>query len=267
MHRFPCSSKNISQDKIIIIEKEQLHHMKNVLRLSEDDEVIIFDEKGNEYICLIDKIADTKAILNIKNKLSSKKERGVRITVACAIPKKSKMDDIIDKLTQLGVERVIPLLTERVVVRLDKNKSSLRLARWRKIALNATLQSQRKSVVCIDPLKSMKDLLAESLDEFDLKLIPTLIGERKPLKELLTKTWPKNVLIFIGPEGDFTEEEVTLAMRAGCIPVSLGDLVLRVETAAVAITAYISLSFSSISSISSASSQNDREENNENKKI
>ena len=74
-----------------------------------------------------------------------------------------------------------------------------------------------------------------------MKLIPTLAGERKLLKEVLDKNKPKKILVLIGPEGDFTPEEVKLALKAGCIPVTLGDLVLRVETAAVAVAGFIRL--------------------------
>jgi 16S rRNA (uracil1498-N3)-methyltransferase len=238
MHRFYLPDINIAQNKIIINDKDAAHHIKNVLRLKEKDKICIFDGKGNEYDCAIDKIAG-KIVLEIKQRrwFSPKNEQS-KIAIACAIPKHSKMDDIVDKLTQLGVDRIIPLETERVVVRLDKQKKVLRQKRWEKIVLNASQQSQRKSMPIIDAIKDIKEVLLHS-GGYDLKIMPTLIGERQSLKEVLSGAKPKNILALIGPEGDFTEEEVEMAKKVGFIPVTLGNLVLRVETAAIAVASFI----------------------------
>jgi 16S rRNA (uracil1498-N3)-methyltransferase len=201
--------------------------------------VIVFDEQGNEYNCLIRQLSNKTIELKIKARLS-KRETKIQITVACAIPKKSRMDEIIDKLTQLGVDRIIPLESERVIIKLDKSKKILRKMRWEKIALSSSQQSQRNILPMIEPIKDIKEVLTQAGD-FDLKLIPTLMGERKSLRKILAKAKPKNILVLIGPEGDFTAEEVDLAIKSGCIPVSLGDLVLRVETAAIAVTSFIKL--------------------------
>ncbi|MCX5706225.1 MAG: RsmE family RNA methyltransferase, partial [Candidatus Omnitrophica bacterium] len=150
------------------------------------------------------------------------------ITLACAIPKKAKFDDIVDKLTQLGSARIIPLKTERVIVKLDNHKEALRLTRWRKIAQAASQQSKRSDIPVIEPPKDLEDLLTQSQD-FDLKLIPTLEGRRKTLKEIFSKIQPRNILILIGPEGDFSAKEIAMALKSGFIPVTLGDLVLRIN--------------------------------------
>jgi 16S rRNA (uracil1498-N3)-methyltransferase len=239
MHRFYCSIQNISGNKIIISDKDQVHHLRDVLRLKAEDKVIVFDEQGNEYNCLIRQLSNKTIELKIKARLS-KRETKIQITVACAIPKKSRMDEIIDKLTQLGVDRIIPLESERVIIKLDKSKKILRKMRWEKIALSSSQQSQRNILPMIEPIKDIKEVLTQAGD-FDLKLIPTLMGERKSLRKILAKAKPKNILVLIGPEGDFTAEEVDLAIKSGCIPVSLGDLVLRVETAAIAVTSFIKL--------------------------
>jgi len=245
MHRLYCPSQNIFRHKIVIDNKDQVHHAKNVLRLQVNEEVVIFDDKGNEYRSVLDKLSPKSMIFKVKDKknfiLNPSK---IKITVACAIPKDSRMDEIIDKLTQLGADRIIPLETERVIVKLDKHKKILRQERWKKIALNASLQSQRNTLPILEPIKKIGQLLSD-LGSFDLKLIPTLIEERKPLKEILEKSKPRNILVIIGPEGDFTYEEINLAKKAGFIPVSLGDLVLRVETAATAITSFIRLYYES----------------------
>jgi len=241
MHRLYCPSQNISDNKIIIDNKDQAHHARNVLRLNDNEEVVIFDDKGNEYYAILEKSLPKAMIFKIKNKKNPVlKPSKVKITVACAIPKDSHMDKIMDKLTQLGIDRIIPLETERVVVKLDKHKRISRQERWKKIAFNASLQSQRNTLPLLEPIKNIKQLLSEA-ESFDLKLIPALIGERKPLKEALKGFRPQNILVIIGPEGDFTAGELDSARKIGCIPVSLGDLVLRVETAAVAAASFIRL--------------------------
>jgi 16S rRNA (uracil1498-N3)-methyltransferase len=241
MHRLYSPSRNISADKITIDDKTQIHHLKDVLWLKINSEVLVFDDKGKEYIGCIKELLKNKIILKIKEqRLFSNLEKGIKITIACAMPKKSKMDDIIDKLTQLGVAGIIPLETERVIVKLDKNKKVLRQRRWEKIALSASVQSQRNILPVIEPVRDIKEVLSQS-SSYDLKLIPTLAGKRKTLKEVLGQSRPKDILVLIGPEGDFTAQEVELAKKAGFIPISLGDLVLRVETAAVAVAAFIKL--------------------------
>jgi len=242
MHRFFIRSSSILKDKIIISDPQTVHHIRDVLRLKKKEEVVLCDEKGWEYTCVIEELAGQIKFRLKEKHMAVKREDKPLLCVACAIPKKAKMGDIIDKLTQLGVDRIISLKTERVVVKIDKNKEVLLRRRWEKISLSAAEQSQRNSPMLIEALTDFKKALSACAG-YDLKLIPTLSGDRRPLKEVLDKTRPTSILFFIGPEGDFTEKEIELARQAGCIPVSLGDLVLRVDTAAVAVAGYIRLYF------------------------
>ncbi len=232
MHRFYSGSENVSQDRIIISDRQQLHHLKDVLRLEAGDGAAVFDDKGNVYKVRVESLSSRNVVLKIKDIRKSDKSNEVSITIGCAIPKKSKMDDIIDKLTQLGVDRIIPLITQRVIVKFDKDKKSGRQKRWQKIALNASKQSQRNTVPVVDAVVDFEEIIRDAQD-FDLKLIPNLMGERRTLKEALAGKKPKNVLVLIGPEGDFSPEEISMAMKAGFMPVTFGDFVFRVETAAV----------------------------------
>lgn len=243
MHKFFCRSQDILGDKIVIADKEQVHHIKNVLRLKPGKKAGAFDEKGNEYNCEIREVKD-EVSFKIKNiVLPGKSGQKIRLTVACAIPKKAKLGEIIDKLVQLGVERIIPLKTERVIVKLDGEQEVLRLARWKKIALSASKQSKRNDLAVIEQVQSLQEVISRS-SGFSLKLIPHLEGARESLKAILDKSAgeaPANILLLIGPEGDFSQKEVHLAVSSGFIPVSLGDLVLRVDTAAIAAAAFIRL--------------------------
>lgn len=239
MQRFFCFSFNVSGKNIVIDARELIHHIRDVLRLKPKDEVAAFDERGNEYQCVIERITE-KVILRIISKKVPLKEGAVGVTIACAIPKKAKFDDIIDKLTQLGVSRIIPVFTARVVVKWKKEKKLSQKKRWDKIAVSAVQQSQGASLSVIDEPKDFKQVLAEASD-YDLKLIPHLCGERKTLKEALGTSKSKNILVLIGPEGDFSPQEVKAALSAGFIPVSLGDTVLRVDTAAISVASFIRL--------------------------
>jgi 16S rRNA (uracil1498-N3)-methyltransferase len=235
MHRFYID--HIDGDKVYLTDSEQLHHLKDVLRLKVDNEVIVFDNQGNEYAGVSTKLERKQAELRI-TPIKSTRNHKTKLTLACAIPKGSRMDDIIDYLTQIGVERIIPMWTERVVVKLDDVKTESRLKRWRKIAQNAARQSQRSSIPLIEPMTRLEDVISDSHD-YDLKLIPTLAGERRLIKDAIAEARPNNIIVLIGPEGDFTSEEIELAQSEGFIPMSLGDTVLRVATAAVAVASYL----------------------------
>jgi len=242
MNRFYCLSVDVSADTITITDKSQVHHIKDVIKLKEGERVFVFDDKANEFDCVIGQIAPTQVVFAINKKISAGVVSGPIVTIACAIPKHSKIDDIVDRLSQLGVDRIIPLMTERVIVRLDKQKQSTKQARWQKIALAASKQSQRSTVMFVDEVTEFKELILNA-QEYDLKLIPTLHGKRTLLSGILNENQPKKVLALIGPEGDFTPEEISIAKKSGFIPVSFGDFVFRVETACLYIASILSYEY------------------------
>ncbi len=234
--------KIIPKDKFIIFnEPDQLHHLKDVLRVKVGEKVAVFDNLGQEYMTRVCEIRSQDLKLGIIAK-KTRQDMGLEITVACAIPKQVKFDDIVDKLTQLGVSVIIPLYTQRVIVRLDAERKISRTLRWEKIALSAAKQSQRNMLTLVKPVMDFKDALVAA-QTFDLKLIPTLEGNRESLKVIFKKldVKIKRVIVFIGPEGDFTLEEIAAAKAAGFLPITLGQQVLRVDTAAIAVVSYLKL--------------------------
>jgi len=240
MQRLFVSSKNACKDIINIIDTGQLHHLRDVLRAKPGKRLLVFDENGVEYQAMLEALSPGGAALKII-KRSAGRIRKLNLTVAVALPKKAKFDDIVDKLTQLGVARIIPMITERTIVMLDGAKAAARGLRWEKIARSAAEQSQRSDLPVIEAVKKLEEIIGECAD-YELKLIPALGEKHKTLKQALGAGKPKNMIIFIGPEGDFTPGEIALCQDAGFIPVTLGELVLRVETAAVAAASYIMLS-------------------------
>ncbi len=241
MNRFYVEKINSNDKYITLRDLAQLHHLRDVLRIKPKEKVVVFDGLGNEYIVLVSEIKAAEAKFEIKEK-KLPMDTGIKITVACAIPKNVKMDDIVDKLTQLGVDCIIPIETERVIVKLDKQKKLARFVRWEKISQSATKQSQKNRFVEIKPISNFKEAI-KIAKNFDLKLIPTLDGDRKTIKETFNNLSKKieSVIVFIGPEGDFTPDEVVLAKDAGFLPITLGKNVLRVDTAAIAAVRFIKL--------------------------
>ena len=240
MHRFYVANP-ITGQTALISDAEQIHHMRAVLRLQTGREVTVFDGEGNEYLGTISLISKSQVVLALKSRKPAPPNK-LKLTIACALPKQAGMDEIVTKLTQLGVDTLIPLETERVISRLkakqDISQNEGRLERWRKISRNAAEQSRRNSLPDITRVMSLPEVLAQSLD-YELKLIPTLAVEGKTLKEILVGSNPTSIMALIGPEGDFTPEEVDQALKNGFIAVSLGDTVLRVDTAAIALASYL----------------------------
>ncbi|OGO19504.1 MAG: hypothetical protein A2Z15_03360 [Chloroflexi bacterium RBG_16_50_11] len=260
--RFPLFFiDKVVDGKAVISDKEQLHHLRDVLRLQVNDFVDLSDIMDNFYTGEISTIDKKHVEVKITMQWETPKSP-VKLAVACAIPKGGRFDDVVDYLTQLGVERIIPMQTERAVVRLDRARAEEKHKRWVKIARNAAQQSHRIKIPVIEPVTGFDDAVLRSGD-YDLKLIPTVsdeirskvfvkedalsdrgmieydLSEKRLIKDVLAKSRPKNIIVLIGPEGDFTPEEVALALHNGFTPLSLGETVLRVATAAIAVAGYI----------------------------
>lgn len=224
MHRFFLP--NLQEP---VLSAEEAHHALNVLRLKVGDTLNVFDGRGHEAQARIAEATKDSVRLTILQH-SNIPSLPCRITLAQAIPKKS-MDLIVQKATELGVASIVPLVSERSVVKLDED--SKRIERWREIALEACKQCGNNWLPEIQPPRKAREFLS-SPGKFDLRLIASLQPDSKPLKKILGDgANPASVLILIGPEGDFTPAELGLAKSAGCLPLSLGPLVLRAETAAI----------------------------------
>src|ERR1017187_7697616 len=229
MHRFYLP--NLQQ---AALGGEEAHHALNVLRLKAGDTVNVFDGRGHEAQAAISQISNQSVQLKLLTQ-SDSAPLPCRITLAQAIPKKS-MDLIVQKATELGVATIVPLVSDRTLVKLDED--SKKVDRWREIALESCKQCGNNWLPEIQPPQTARDFLG-ALPKFDLKLIGSLQPDAKPLKIILSGTSTlghsstPSVLILIGPEGDFTPAELNLAKSAGCLPLSLGPLVLRAETAAI----------------------------------
>ena len=233
MNRFYVLPEFISQNTVTITGQD-VNHIKNVLRLRTDDRIICFDGKGMEYLCSITGIEKDSVRTEIISSKKADTEPAVKITLAQGLPKSSKMDYIIQKSVELGVFKIIPLITERAVAKGEK------IERWRKIAKESSEQCGRAMIPEISPVLNFKEFLNIST-HFDLKLIPWENEKQISLKSVLKEHPNTNsIALLIGPEGGFSAQEVKEAVEKGFKPVSLGKRILRTETASLAALAMIS---------------------------
>lgn len=230
MRRFFINNKAIKAERVII-DGEQAHHIRDVIRLKTGDRFLGLDGSGKTYTLRIRRIA--AAIEAEIEKVTSKGSSMPRALLACALPKKEKMGDIIEKATELGASEIIPMVTERTVVKInDKNRAS-KQRRWKKIALEASKQCGRDIFPKIYEIMDFRDAVTLAGDSgYKKKILPCLCEGRKMLDDALAGKI-KEIAIFIGPEGDFTDNEIDFAKSCGFETVSLGELVLKVDTACI----------------------------------
>ena len=238
MYRFYCQDADFSKSSVVISETHEIHHIKDVLRLKRGSLIQIFNAKSQQADAVIEQINEAAIQVRVKT-VKQNEEAQAKIILACAPPKKGKFEFIIEKCTELGVDEIIPLKTRRAEVIFKEDKMKAKLSRFEAVAVNAAKQSKRSKVPRIYPMTALPQVL-QSLDPNGVYLFPSLHHHPKHISDVLLKTdKQKSVTIFIGPEGDFTPDEVELAIKYGCVPVSLGDTVLKVETAAIAAVALV----------------------------
>lgn len=230
MRRFFIDNRAIKGNRVII-GGEEAHHIRDVIRLKPGDKFLGFDGSGQTYTLRIKKLTDT--IEAEIEKVATENLSIPKVLLACALPKKSKMDYIIEKAAELGVSEIIPIVTERTVVKIEDKDKAARQRRWKKIALEASKQCGRDILPKIYGLMKFKEAikLAEDLG-YKKKLLPCLGQGRRGLNEVFSDNI-KEIAVFIGPEGDFTRNEISYAKDYGFELVSLGRLVLKVDTACI----------------------------------
>ena len=233
MHRFISPNADLHTKTITITDIKEIHHLTNVLRLKKGNEIAIFNGRGEEALARIENLNQQSVQIVLTSAIKKSANNKITLILACAIPKKAKFETIIEKCTELGVDRIIPVLTERTEVRLSEERQEKKRKRYETVAVNAAKQCQRSILPIVDLPSRFNDVL-KTLTPNTAAFIPCLAGERKNLlNALLLKPEQNNVIFFIGPEGDFTPKELKAALYAGCIPVTLGPNVLKVDTAAI----------------------------------
>lgn len=247
MHRVLIDPHNVTGATAVLDDPKQLHHLRAVLRLKAGDRVCCFDGQGAEHAGTISHLTRARMAVRLDQRLAASPltprvkggARGLTLWLAQALIKAPRFDWLIQKATELGVNRLSPIMTERTVIRLTDAQGRRKRERWRRIAEAASKQCGRADVPSIDPPQSLRILLP-LLGDVPLVLIPTLEVAARPFRDVLEGSRAAgDVAVLIGPEGDFSPAEVAAAVKAGAQPVSLGRLTLRSETAALACLAIL----------------------------
>ena len=240
MHRFFYRPQNSDSQYLDIVDKDEMHHLKNVLRLKVDNEVSLIDGKGAELVCNINQIKKDSVRLEVIKRIQRKKEEFMpQVTLACAIPKKSKIDFIVEKLTEIGVDRIVLLKTERTEVNLKD--FSQKAGRLEKIAKESLKQSGNLFLPEIMFMNFPELVKFKKENNFDVALMPSLVKDTQKIKDVLGKNIAKNILVVVGPEGDFSQGEINFARENGFIPVRLTESVLKVDTEAITVAGFIKM--------------------------
>lgn len=232
-HRFHATSSQFSE-AAIHLDADEAHHLTRVLRLGEGARVFVFDGLGNEWECEVARTGKRDAELRILHRLENVVESPLAMTLAQALIKGDKFDWIVQKTTELGATRIVPLITDHSDVRLDKGRGEERieqkLQRWRRIALEAVKQCGRRRLVEIaEPIDFMAFCEREKTG-----WIFSERGGRSLREAAATPPPPDRINLCVGAEGGWSAAELAAAETHGLTPVSLGPRILRTETAAVA---------------------------------
>lgn len=216
------------QDNHLLLEESDLHHIKNVMRNKPGDQIeCVFQKKV--YHCQIEDLASNR--VEILKEVEEDHELKWDITIAVALVKEQKMDLILQKLTELGVKHILPLEMERSIIKLDQNKWPKKKQRWQKICKEAAEQSKRNDIPEIMDTIPIKKLSTLS---FEYQYICSTSNSQNLSYNYLQEHKNCATMIFvIGPEGGISPKEEELLISFGYKPISLGDRIMRVETAAI----------------------------------
>ncbi len=236
MNRFFVSKSNISDNQTIITidDTEDIKHLIKVLRISVGNEIEVCDGNNTEYRAIIKEISKERVLCEVLSAESSARESNIELVLFQGLPKSNKMDLIIQKAVEIGVRKIVPLITERTIVKInDKKSENKKISRWQKIALEAAKQCKRGVIPEVTNVIDFNNL-EDKIKSLDLMIIPYELENNIGIKRILQPASNINRIgIVIGPEGGFEEDEINKVLDWGAKSVSLGPRILRTETAGI----------------------------------
>jgi 16S rRNA (uracil1498-N3)-methyltransferase len=236
------------ENGLCVISGAEAKHITRVLRMTKGDRFILINGAGERYEAVIESAGHKEVLASIARTLPHPPPSPIEITLCQSILKSGPMDYVIQKTSELGVNRILPFISERTVAIPDENKSN-RLRHWKEIALSSTKQSGRFIPAEIGAVSSLEQVLIQWNGKDALKIILWEDENTKDLKDVIRNTEPTgSVAGIIGPEGGFSRQEVLNAKDAGFISVSLGQRILRAETAAITFIAIAQYEWGDLSS-------------------
>jgi 16S rRNA (uracil1498-N3)-methyltransferase len=236
MHRFYLPPEERKTGPLTLAGREA-HHALRVLRVRHGDRVVVLDGAGKEFICDVESFDRDKVHLAVVEQ-KAVPPLPCQITLLQALPKAKLIESIIQKATELGAARIVPLLTERVVTELDEKHAGRKAEKWQQVAIEAIKQCGVAWLPRVEAPLTPAEFLARK-ESFELPLLASLqSGAQHPRNyfsrfEAQHGRRPKSACVWVGPEGDFSPGEVAAITGTGALPITLGPLTLRVETAAI----------------------------------
>lgn len=230
---------NDSPSEQTIIAGEDGKHIAKSLRMKVGEHLTLCNGQGVDFHCIISSIENDQVTVRVQSSAPTISEPTVAVTLYQGLPKSDKMDSVVQKSVEMGVTRIVPVLTSRCVSRPDEKSTLKKVERWQKIAIEAAKQSGRGILPTVAPVMSFSTAMRQAAKQSTVLFFYE--GGGDSLHQLVDKQCT-SYSIFIGPEGGFAKEEVTLAMEQGAKKATLGPRILRTETAPVAALAAIMLS-------------------------
>jgi 16S rRNA (uracil1498-N3)-methyltransferase len=238
MHRFFISPENWNPGALTLGGSEA-HHARDVLRMRVGEKLVLFNGRGHEITAEIVDLGANKIGLRKLHEAETPPLQ-CRIVLGQAIPKGKNMDLIVQKAVEIGAAEIAPIVSDRTIVQVDSESAAQKQSKWQQIAVEAAKQCGQNWVPRVHAPRKLSGLLSAATEEsFDLQLIGSLQAGAQHLKKVLAhysiehQQRPRSVLMLVGPEGDFTPAELALARGHGYQPITLGPIILRVETAAI----------------------------------
>src|SRR6266478_4855541 len=238
MHRFYISPENWNPGALALTGSEA-HHARDVLRVRPGEKVVLFNGQGREITAEIADFTGEEIRLRRLHEAETPPLR-CRIVLGQAIPKGKNMELIVQKAVEIGASEIAPIISDRTVVQLDSESVAQKQSKWQQIAVEAAKQCGQNWLPRVHPPIKLDEFFSGAVEgAFDLRLIGSLQPDAQNFKKILADhssehgNRPRSALMLIGPEGDFTPAELGLARRHGCQPITLGPIILRVETAAI----------------------------------
>ena len=226
---------SLNKHQSIVLDEDNAHYARTVLRLKESMQVILFNGQGGEYLATLSEVSRKAVRVYIDEYIDRSVESNLNLIVGLGISRGDRMDFSIQKSVELGATQIIPIITSRCVVQMNHDKKTQRLNHWQKIAQHAAEQSGRTIVPDLADIQSLPDWVSQ---QQGLKVFLDPYANTS-LKQLTPEH--NTVTLMTGPEGGFSDEERQFAIAEGFIPVRLGQRILRTETASLAALAAVQM--------------------------
>ena len=244
MNRFYHSGQ-INIDETIVLDEFAAHHAQKVMRLKNNDQLILFNGDGSDYTGHVIIISKRQVQVSIKSKKSIESESNIRVILLQALTSSEKMDLIIQKTTELGISEIQPIICARSVVKIKNEKIEKKLLHWRQVSIAACEQCGRAEIPTIyKPVNIIKYL--EKISESDKTTKIILSPEATKSLNNSTPNIKQDIKVLIGPEGDFTKQELDFSIQKGFSPIKIGPRILRTETAPMCILSILQYKYGDI---------------------